>query len=270
MSRPNRSVPEPCPFEFTKSFPIIRTMEGRLEQARERVQAAEAELSEKARPVLQKIAEVCAKAGAFARDKNEYTVEIATIGPRAHEVSAFCNGAFAEPVGDFHLGTYVSTCMSNGRYNAVHLRIKRSSMHNAPVPAAVAVWSKILEVVRARCAAAEADMRGAAQCLIYELFVAALSKNDAAFNVVFDLHDANRNAFVAAFIRRVHETLYWPESLHYKEQMFAQVLDEFKHDMAKAQWRVEWSVEHGVYTITAEPASAPAEPARPRRNKRAA
>ncbi len=113
-------------------------------------------------------------------------------------------------------------------------------------------------------------MRGAAQCLIYELFVAALSKNDAAFNVVFDLYDANRNAFVAAFIRRVHDTLYWPESLHYKEQMFAQVLDEFKHDMAKAQWRVEWSVEHGVYTITAEPASAPAEPARPRRNKRAA
>ncbi len=248
-------------------------MDGRrLEQARKRV-PRRGRTFQKARPVLQKIAEVCAKAGVFARDKNECTAEIATIGPRAHEVSAFCNGAFAEPVGDFHLGTYVLPCGTNGRYNTVHLYIKRSPTSNAPIPAAVDVWSEILEVVRARCAAAEAEMRTAARNLVYDLFVAAMPEDKTAFKVVFNLFVSTCSYPVQAFLRRTQETAYWPESLHYKEQMFAQVLDEFKHDMAKARWRVEWSVDHGVYTITAEPAepaSAPAEPTRPRRNKRAA
>ena len=229
-------------------------MEGRLESARRRVRDAEANLVEEARPVLKKIAEQCAKLGIFERAdiKEPWHMEIKKLGARSKEVSNFCNGALSEPVDGFYLSTHTKTLGDGGRYDSIHLSVRREYPETTTViPAAVNLWSEILADARTRAHAASAEMREAARDLVDVLFVSAVPAGATVFNVVFCCFWNNSYLHVEPFLRLDARSTYWPSSFGSMKVLFAQTLDAFQRDIRETGWHVEWHEERGVYTITA-------------------
>lgn len=245
----------------TKFHSFIRRpfagMEVRLERARKRAREAEAELVELARPVLQIIAEKCAKQGVFVSSPTSWSTEIEQLGARAREVSDFCNGALSEPVGGFYLRTGVEVCGKDGRFNTIRLHMQPNSeitsavIPAAVIPAAAEMWPGILADARTRADAALVEMREAARDLVDVLFVSAMPEDAATFKVVFNLWEHNPNPHVEAFVQRIGRTAYWPVCLEYKNALFAQILDAFQRDVQDSPWSVEWTKDRGNFMITA-------------------
>lgn len=228
-------------------------MEERLELARERAREAEADLVQLARPVMQAIAERCAKTGFFVGSGcSPRDMEIKQVGARAKEVSVFCNGALSEPMGGCYFHTSVRVCGDGGRYNTIHL-YTRSEPENPPaiIPAAADLWSGILADARAKADAALVEMREAARDLVDILFVSAMPENIATFEVRFNLSEPNSNPYVEAFLKRADRTAYYPSCYAYRNVLFPQILDAFQRDMQETAWHVEWKLVRDVYTITA-------------------
>ncbi len=224
-------------------------MEARFGNARKRIRDAEAELVDKTRPILKKIAEQCAKFGILVRSDitgGPWDMEIEVLGVRSKEVSDFCNGALSEPVGGFYLSTHIGSC------GAIYLSVRRECPKKiTAIPAAVNLWSEILTDARTRAYAASVEIHNAARDLVDVLFVSAMPEDAASFEVVFDCFPRNSNLHIEAFLQLAARSAYWPSSYGYMKVLFAQTLDAFQCGIRETEWRVEVLERCGVYTIVA-------------------
>lgn len=202
--------------------------DAKLESARKRMRADEDHWRLIARPILLVVARLCNKLGLMMSGNAEPRVGMYSLDMPTHmntsDAYAFCNGAFAEPIGG-----YYPSLSTHAKHPGVYFRRSRESKYTSPV--AQAIWK---EAVAAVINEAGDEQENCADELAYELFLDARDRAaDGATSVRFQFDIVSQHPAIVKFVTHSQDRPTWVSNLMCIDTFFEKSLVHFRDDMHK-------------------------------------